>query len=137
MFHFQCLDREDDRAANPESLSKDGELQPFKLTESVVVDGCREIGVEGEIDLAVADRLREALADCDGEDVLMNLESCQFIDSTGIAVILNANRNSDSRILLHSPCDQVLRVLKVTGLTSNGLVFTDRKQALAAVMPPE
>jgi anti-anti-sigma factor len=108
-------------------------MHPFKLTESEVADGCREIEIEGELDLAVADRLKDALAGSEGDDILISLERCQFIDSTGIALIVDAHRRGDSRIVLHSPCDQVLRVLEVTGLTSNGLVFADREQALSAV----
>lgn len=113
-------------------MSQD-QLRPFKLTESVVEDGCREIEIEGELDLAVADRLQRALADCGGDRILIDLASCQFIDSTGMALILKADQASDARIVLHSPSEQVRRTLEVTGLTSNGLVFSDREQALAAV----
>lgn len=109
-------------------------VRPFKLTESVVEDGCREIEIEGELDLAVADRLQQALDGCQDDHILISLEVCQFIDSTGIALILNADRANDSRIVLHSPRGQVLRVLEVTGLTSNGLVFADREQALSALV---
>lgn len=108
--------------------------RPFKVTESVIEDGCREIAISGELDLAVAGRLQEALAACPGEQVLISLESCEFIDSTGLAVILDANREGRSRILLHSPRDQVLRILEVTGLTSNGLVYANREQAMSAVV---
>lgn len=106
--------------------------RPFQVIESVVEGGCREIGIEGEIDLSVADRLQEAIAGCQGDPILINLRSCQFIDSTGIAVFLTANRENGSRVVLHSPTDQVLRVLEVTGLTAEGLVFANREEALAA-----
>lgn len=108
-------------------------IRPFRLTESVVGHGCREIGVEGELDLSVADRLKQALARCQADHVLIDLKSCEFIDSTGIALILGTNRSDGSRIVLHSASDQVLRILEVTGLTANGLVFADREQALAVV----
>lgn len=108
--------------------------RPFKLSESAIGDGCREIAVVGELDMAVSDRLLEALAACQGDQVLINLEACQFIDSTGLAVILDAGREGGSRVLLHSPRDQVLRILEVTGLTANGLVFPDREQAMSAVV---
>jgi anti-anti-sigma factor len=108
----------------------------FKLTETEIDEGCREIGVEGELDLAVSDQLQQAILGCQGDRILVSLESCQFIDSSGIAVILRAHRGGDSPIVVHSPRDQVLRVLEVTGLTGNGLVFADREQALAAVARP-
>jgi anti-sigma B factor antagonist len=111
-------------------------LSRFKLTETEIGDGCREIGVEGELDLAVADQLQDAIAGCQSDRILISLESCQFIDSTGIALLLRAHRAGDSRIVVHSPRDQVLRVLEVTGLTGNGLVFADREQALSALIRP-
>lgn len=120
-------------ASNLEDLAGPAGARRFKVTESAVEDGAREIEIEGEIDSAVAGRLQEALANCQADRILINLESCQFIDSTGIAVIVQANRENDSRIVLHSPSGQVLRVLEITGLTSNGLVQADRQQALSAV----
>jgi anti-anti-sigma factor len=113
-------------------------VSPFALTEVEIDEGCREIQVEGELDLAVAAQLQEAIDCCQGDRILIGLESCQFIDSSGIAVILNAHRGTGARVLVHSPRTQVHRVLDLTGLTGNGLVFTDREQALSAlgVMAP-
>lgn len=115
------------------TLTRIAGVHPFRLTESVIEDGCREIEIDGELDLAVADRLEQALARCRGDRVLISLESCQFIDSTGIAVILNARHDNESGIVLHSPGDQVLRVLEVTGLATSGFVFANRDEALSAV----
>ena len=135
MFHEQR--QNGDLAPDPETLEgAAAAMRRFKLTEAVIEDGCREIEIEGELDLAVADQLQRAIAGCRGDQILISLKSCQFIDSTGIAVILNANGGDSSRIVLHSPCGQVLRLLEVTGLTSNGLVFGDREQALSAVARP-
>jgi anti-anti-sigma factor len=106
----------------------------FALTEVDIDDGCREIRVAGELDLAVAAQLQEAIDRCEGDRILIDLESCHFIDSTGIAVILNAHRGGGAPVLAHSPRAQVHRVLELTGLTSNGLVFADRQEALAAVV---
>jgi anti-anti-sigma factor len=105
----------------------------FSLTEVEIDDGCREIQVEGELDLAVAAQLQEAIDRCQGDRILIGLEFCQFIDSSGIAVILNAHRGSGARVLVHSPRAQVHRVLDLTGLTANGLVFAAREQALSAL----
>lgn len=123
----------EDLASNAKNLKEATGMRPFKLTELTVDEGCREIKVEGELDLAVAEHLQQALASYQGDHILISLESCQFIDSTGIAVIVEANRSNDSRVVLHSACDQVLRILQVTGLTSDGLVFADRDEALSAV----
>jgi anti-sigma B factor antagonist len=114
-------------------------MQRFKLTEVPSVDGERELRVEGELDLAVADRQQDALDEIDATRVLIDLGACDFIDSTGIAVIVRADqraRRNGGRVAIHSPSAQVLRVLTLSGLTDNGLVFGDRDQALSDGLRP-
>jgi anti-sigma B factor antagonist len=116
-------------------------LQTFKLIERDPRPGCREIRVQGELDLAVADQLVDGLARAITEcrHVLIGLESCDFIDSTGIAAIVHAHNElaeRGGRLALYAPGDQVLRVLSVTGLTSNGMVFETAEEALSAFGPP-
>jgi anti-sigma B factor antagonist len=112
-------------------------MQVFRLIELDRGAGCREILVEGELDLAVANQLQKAF-DRAGEEyarVLVSLENCEFIDSTGIAVIVAAyNRLAEDgrRIVVYGASSQVLRILSITGLTANGLVFESADQALAA-----
>jgi hypothetical protein len=36
------------------------------------------------------------------------------------------------RVVTHSPSNQVLRVLEISGLTANGLVFDGLEEALSA-----
>lgn len=109
-------------------------MQRFQLTEVPSVDGDRELRVEGELDLAVADQLQDALDGIEAKRVLIDLAACDFIDSTGIAVIVRADqraRKNGGRVAIHSPSVQVLRVLTLSGLTENGLVFENRDQALS------
>lgn len=111
-------------------------MRPFRIVERVISDDCREILVEGELDLAVAEELQQAIegsgSDC--VQTLVNLENCEFIDSTGIAVFIRAHRqfaDEGRRIILYAPTSQVLRLLSLTGLTANGLVFESAAEALA------
>lgn len=113
-------------------------MQRFNVTERDLQPGCRDIQVEGELDLAVAGRLDEvltrAVAEC--SRVLVGLERCSFIDSSGIAVILRAHNRMEeegNHLVVYAPTDQVLRVLSMTGLTSNELVFDSAEEALAAL----
>jgi anti-sigma B factor antagonist len=113
-------------------------MQRFNVTEQDLRPGCRDVQIEGELDLAVAGQLDEvltkAIAEC--TCVLVGLERCDFIDSSGIAVILRAHNRMEgdgNRLAVYAPTDQVLRVLSMTGLTSNGLVFDSAEEALAAV----
>jgi anti-anti-sigma factor len=107
-------------------------MKSFKLIETALGDGRAEIEVHGELDLAVADQLRDAIECTDDEEILVSLASCEFIDSTGIAVLVHASRADGRKLVVHSPSAQVLRVLDVTGLTGNGLVFERREEALSA-----
>jgi anti-anti-sigma factor len=113
-------------------------MQRFKVSVRDLDGGARDVQIEGELDLAVAGQLDEVLVaaaeQC--EQVLVGLERCAFIDSSGIAVILRAhNRMQEDghRLVVYAPTDQVLRVLSMTGLTSNGLVFDSAEEALAAL----
>lgn len=112
-------------------------MQALKLIELDRRAGWREIQVEGELDLAVADQLQEALdrAGEKGAHVLISLENCEFIDSTGIAIIVAAHNQltgEGRRIAIYGASSQVLRVLSITGLTANGLVFESADEAFLA-----
>jgi len=115
-------------------------MVPFRLVEREVNADVREILVVGELDHAVAGQLQEAIerAGSACSQILIGLEDCEFIDSTGIAVIVQAhNRFAEEvrRVAVYAPSSQVLRVLAVTGLTANGLVFESAAEALAAADP--
>jgi anti-sigma B factor antagonist len=109
-------------------------MKAFELTERTLEPGCREIQIEGELDLSVADRLEEALARAgqEHEQILIGLEHCEFIDSTGIAVIVHAHAQlaeRGRRLTVYGASSQVHRVLAVTGLTQDGLVFANADEA--------
>jgi anti-sigma B factor antagonist len=112
-------------------------MQPFRLTERRSRSGCLELLVEGEIDLAVADQLQQALerAASQYEEILIGLQRCEFIDSTAIAVIVHAHNKlaaEGRRVAVYGPSRQVHRVFSITGLTENGLVFESLDEALSA-----
>jgi anti-anti-sigma factor len=109
----------------------------FRLVEKNLQPSCHEIQVVGEADLAVADQLRAALerAAAEHNQILIALQRCEFIDSTVIAVILQAQSQMGTRgqrIAVYGASGQVHRVLSITGLTQNGLVFETADEALMA-----
>jgi anti-anti-sigma factor len=67
-------------------------MRVFRISERDLEGRCREIRLEGELDLSVADRFQARLdaAVLDDVEVLVCLDDCDFIDSTGIAVIVLA-----------------------------------------------
>lgn len=115
-------------------------MRRFELREREPREGCKVVAVFGELDLAVADELDELLMRAIGESplVLVDLDGCEFIDSSGIAVVLRAHQRiceDGGRLAICSPTAQVLRVLSMTGLTSNGFVFGSEAEALAQAEP--
>lgn len=116
---------------------------PFE-TSSAEVDGVRIVAVRGELDLSTAPDLRGPLDAAleDGQaSVLIDLSECEFIDSTGIALIVRAwqrlNGDGDSgaggRLVICTDRDQVRRVLDVSGLDQSIPVHATREDGLAAL----
>jgi anti-anti-sigma factor len=76
----------------------------------------------------------------ENDAILVGLESCEFVDSTGIALLLQVRRQLDDEgghLVLYGCSDQVLRVFTVAGLTDAGLVFGTREDALAELAKVE
>ena len=104
--------------------------------ESGAREGVHVVSLRGELDLATAPDLRKVLEDelAGLEPVLIDLSDCEFIDSTGIAVIVRAwqqRQGSDGAseqgglLALCAPEKQVNRLLEVTGVNSSISVFED------------
>jgi anti-sigma B factor antagonist len=103
-------------------------MKPFAVTSRENGSGAREIAISGELDLAVADQLRAALdeAIAAGGEVLVVLGECEFIDSTGIALLVLARKElagRGGRLLLSEPTAQVRQVLSISGLLDSGFVL--------------
>jgi anti-anti-sigma factor len=61
---------------------------PDQVGSRVVVDATRILCVAGEIDIATAPQLAEALEAYNGSPVCVDLTGVTFMDSSGIAVLL-------------------------------------------------
>jgi anti-anti-sigma factor len=118
-------------------------MLPFNLSESDIWPGCREIEVQGELDLAISDRLRAALgrATAEGRHVLLDFGACEFVDSSGLAVLVQAQRElgrQGRQLLLYGVRGQVRRMLALTGLGESGLLVAEnRDRALARSVPSD
>jgi anti-anti-sigma factor len=114
-------------------------MQPFRLSVSELRPGCLEIEVQGELDLAVTERLARALGSAaEHREVLVDLARCDFTDSSAIEAILQAERllaREGRRIVVVGARGQVLRVLTLMGLTERGLVLSGAAEALAGSEP--
>jgi anti-sigma B factor antagonist len=118
---------------------------PFEASAAQLEDGIRVLTVRGELDLSTAPELEQPLEEAvaaGDASILIDLSECEFIDSTGIALIVRAwqrlDENADGneggrRVVLSSSNEQVRRVLEVTGLELSISIHGSRDEALAAL----
>lgn len=110
--------------------------QILQIAESSIGPDRCELRLEGELDLWSVERLQAALQRVARENkaVVVGLENCNFVDSTGIALFLQMRRELEEeggRLVLYGCSDQVLRIFTVAGLADAGIVFDSRSEALA------
>ena len=81
-----------------------------------------EIGVSGELDVSTADEFKEylhKLIDKEIRNIRLNLETLDYIDSTGLGVIIGILKRikvEDKEIYIKSPKDNVKKIFSITGL---------------------
>ena len=109
----------------------------FAVEVGDLEQGVRTLAVRGELDLSTAPELEgpldQALESGEGS-VLIDLSRCEFIDSTGIALIVRAwqrleNGGDGRTLVICSQNEQVRRVLEITGLELSIPVHTTRDEA--------
>jgi anti-sigma B factor antagonist len=110
--------------------------QILQIAESSIGAGRCELRLEGELDLWSIERLQAVLQRVtrDNSAVVVGLQSCDFVDSTGIALFLQIRRELEAeggRLVLYGCSDQVQRIFEVAGLTDAGIVFDSRGEAIA------
>ena len=94
------------------------------------------ITVEGELDMNTATDLERELEGplSAAQALLIDLSRCEFIDSTGIALIVRSwqalDGDGSDRFALCGVAKQVKRVLDVTGLEATIPTHQSREQAL-------
>jgi anti-sigma B factor antagonist len=115
---------------------------PFDARAEELEGGIRALTVCGELDMNTAPDLEglldQAAAD-PGATVMLDLTKCEFIDSTGIALIVrswqridrNAGADGEGRLVLCCINHQVRRLLKITGVESSISLHEDRDAAIA------
>jgi anti-sigma B factor antagonist len=115
---------------------------PFEVRKEQLDGGISAITVHGELDMNTAPQLEReleaVLADADAS-LMLDLSQCEFIDSTGIALIVRswqrldreAGGEGEGRLVLCSHNHQVRRLLKITGVESSISMHERRDAALA------
>jgi anti-anti-sigma factor len=112
------------------------------VQSEVFDDGIRAFTVRGELDMNTAPELEQGLQQAlaeSGASIMLDLSECEFIDSTGIALIVRAwqrlsdkdNGSGGGRLVLCCNNHQVRRLLKITGVESSISMHEQRGDALA------
>jgi len=77
------------------------------------------LAVTGELDMSNADTVKAAVAASNAESagrLVFELSGLRFIDSAGIAALLEAAERIDT-VVVRSPAPAVRRVIEITGLS--------------------
>ena len=107
--------------------------------ESSHQEGCTVLSVSGEVDLATAPRLREALTNLVAEGELrlvVDLTSTEFLDSTGLGALVTGlkrirAKGGEMRVVCTSP--RVCKVFEITSLDRVLPLFESVEEACAGV----
>jgi anti-sigma B factor antagonist len=104
-------------------------------------DGIELVLVEGEVDIATAARLISVLNSSVAEaikSVIVDLSRVGFMDSTGLALLINANRRLSLRrkgFAVVCPPGPLRRVFEITDMIDTLHVCPDRETAQRASAP--
>ncbi len=95
---------------------------PFSVSVEHQADGRTVVAARGELDLATAPALEDALLPRlrEGADVVLDLRALEFMDSTGVRVIVGAHlaaqEHDGALAVAVVPDGPVARVLEISGL---------------------
>lgn len=109
------------------------------ITEDDLGEGAYVIFLKGELDLSTVGRLGRRLDELIGggaKAIVVDLIELTFIDSTGLATLLNALRNvrrRNGRLALACTNPTVLRLFEITGTDETFDIFADRAPAIERV----
>lgn len=101
-------------------------------------NGATVLTVGGEVDVYTAPRLRERLVELASEGrykIVVDLEKVEFLDSTGLGVLvggLKRLRSHDGDLLLVCTQHRILKVFEITGLTKVFSIFDSVDAAVKA-----
>lgn len=101
-------------------------------------NGVTVLAVRGQVDVYTAPRLRERLVELAGEGhyrIVVDLEGVDFLDSTGLGVLvggLKRLRSHDGDLQLVCTQHRILKVFEITGLTKVFSIFDSVEAAVGA-----
>jgi anti-sigma B factor antagonist len=114
-------------------------LPPVNLdVETGTKNGSSVVTLRGEIDVYTAPRLRQTLIDLvDGgaTDIVVDMEKVDFLDSTGLGVLvggLKRVKDRDGSLKLVANQDRILKIFDITGLARVFPIYGTLQEALGS-----
>jgi anti-sigma B factor antagonist len=95
------------------------------------------VDVKGEVDVYTAPKLREKIVDLvtqGSHEIIVNLEGVEFLDSTGLGVLvggLKRVKSHDGTMALVCTKPKILKVFSITGLSKVFPIFDTVQEAVA------
>jgi anti-sigma B factor antagonist len=111
----------------------------FELAEESPREGAHIIRVRGEIHVSTAPEFAQRLSaaiDSGKTAIVLDMSGVEFIDSTGLSVLLNGLRlvtQMHGRLAIVCANPTVLRLFQITSLDDTFDIFPDRAEAIAHV----
>lgn len=111
-------------------------MQDIVIEVAGPIGDCAVLKISGEVDVFTAPKLREQVVDLAAKGVVhivADLSSVEFLDSTGLGVLvggLKRLRTQDGSLSLVMTTDRISRIFKITGLTA---VFASHDSVQAAI----
>lgn len=106
-------------------------------TDNVVI-----VDLHGEINATAEAKMEQVYAQASRQNpmaVLLNFESVDYINSTGIALIvrlLSRAREAGCRLLAYGLSDHYVKIFQITRLAEFIEIYSDEASALAAIAVP-
>ncbi|HIE08362.1 MAG TPA: anti-sigma factor antagonist [Armatimonadetes bacterium] len=123
-----------------ESLVQEGGMKGMlDISTREVEDKLAVIKVRGDVDIYTAPQLRETIhkvVDAGRSDVIVDLGGVDFIDSTGLGVLIGGLRRARERggeLVIASPSERVRRILEITDLRRIFRIFKTADEAISAL----
>jgi anti-anti-sigma factor len=103
-----------------------------------VVDGTRVVSIEGEVDMANAQLVREALAAGAPAPLVVDLTRCAFMDSTGMRTLFQGAQDAGGTpVVVCSPGNPIRELLNITSVDAVYRIVPTLDEGLAAAAEPD
>lgn len=115
------------------------EMTPFAVSTWRVAPSCVLLACSGELDASTAPVLRAAFAERTEPRIIVDLTTIDFMDSTGLSILLNARRRhlrAGRRMVVLCPDGPARRILRLSCLEATLGVTDSLGAAIARLRGP-